>query len=436
MTDIDSFTEENDFEKENFWKRIKDPEVRYHLLLDWSVMCMNMLAWFGLYQFIYLYNHEGQPGGILMAAVILIYYSIIYGVRCKRKSLWLLLFIHILLYIPVLFYGVRGQGEIEIPVGFLLVMLSVCLIASIQYHRQGERYYDYENKWHLVLEVLILYFWGVFCHQEGFRMAGLFLALAFLLLHLWCSYLKRFLAFLDENGTISKVTVTSIFNQSKKVIMGLLTIVCFLILLSMFLQADDVFQFFKDSFLRLIQKIAEGIQNFFRWIHSFRNPSLEKTVAEEATEQIQQPQEYSEAGDNLFLVIMGGLVFLSFLVWGIRENFLEWQQARQNKQKPSAKKLLIPDRVTVIQESEEKPWEKLVKKIFRSNQEKVRYLFKKRVRKSLQKNIRQTETANALKRRVKEKGTDIHALTELYQVARYGDREIEAEEIRKVKKND
>lgn len=434
MGDIDRFTRENDFEKENFWKGIKEPKDRYHLLLDWSIMCMNMLAWFGIYQFIYLYNHEGQPGGIFMAAVILAYYSVIYGIRCKIKSLWLILGLHGLLYVPVVFYGVRGKGEVEAAVGFLLVMLSVCLIASIQYHRCEERYYEYENKWYLILEVLILYFWGVFCHQEGFRSAGMLLALEFLLLHLWCCYLKRFLVFLEENGQVSKVTITSVFDQSKKVILYFLLFTGVLILLSMFLQADGIFQIFRDWFLLLIQKIAEGIRDFFGWLHGLRNPAAEKTVAEKTAEQILPSQGGKEPGDNLFFVIMGGIIFLSLLVLGIREIILEWQQARRNKRKPSAKKLWIPDTVTVIQESEEKPWEKLLKGIFRNNQERVRYLFKKRVRKSLKKDIRQTETANALRKRVQEAGTDIQGLTELYQVARYGNREIEAEEIRKVKK--
>ena len=73
-------------------------------------------------------------------------------------------------------------------------------------------------------------------------------------------------------------------------------------------------------------------------------------------------------------------------------------------------------------EEEDSFWTKLKRKVFRTNREKVRHLFRRRIVNSLQDKVRSTDTARQLAHKAEDAGTmSLTALTGLYEEARYSE---------------
>ena len=80
-------------------------------------------------------------------------------------------------------------------------------------------------------------------------------------------------------------------------------------------------------------------------------------------------------------------------------------------------------------EEEDSFWTKLKRKVFRTNREKVRHLFRRRIVNSLQDKVRSTDTARQLAHKAEDAGTmSLTALTGLYEEARYSEHEITNEQ--------
>ena len=91
-------------------------------------------------------------------------------------------------------------------------------------------------------------------------------------------------------------------------------------------------------------------------------------------------------------------------------------------------KLMIPDEIVEVEE-EDSFWTKLKRKVFRTNREKVRHLFRRRIVNSLQDKVRSTDTARQLAHKAEDAGTmSLTALTGLYEEARYSEHEITNEQ--------
>ena len=85
---------------------------------------------------------------------------------------------------------------------------------------------------------------------------------------------------------------------------------------------------------------------------------------------------------------------------------------------------MIPDEIVEVEE-EDSFWTKLKRKVFRTNREKVRHLFRRRIVNSLQDKVRSTDTARQLAHKAEDAGTmSLTALTGLYEEARYSEHEI------------
>ena len=85
-------------------------------------------------------------------------------------------------------------------------------------------------------------------------------------------------------------------------------------------------------------------------------------------------------------------------------------------------------------EEEDSFWTKLKRKVFRTNREKVRHLFRRRIVNSLQDKVRSTDTARQLAHKAEDAGTmSLTALTGLYEEARYSEHEITNEQWKSIR---
>lgn len=96
-------------------------------------------------------------------------------------------------------------------------------------------------------------------------------------------------------------------------------------------------------------------------------------------------------------------------------------------------KLMIPDEIVEVEE-EDSFWTKLKRKVFRTNREKVRHLFRRRIVNSLQDKVRSTDTARQLAHKAEDAGAmSFTALTGLYEEARYSEHEITNEQWKSIR---
>lgn len=410
-------------------------KTKYHFYLDISVCLMEMFAWLGIFLAVQIKLENADSFDYWLGLGIPVVYVVVYLLREKVKNLWWLLSGHALLYM-VVFFLLLPSPQIQKEVStFLLALITGCLIGSIDYYRFDRSFLEYRIKWYFILEVLFLFFWGLFTKNESIKWIGVFLGVIFLVFHMWCTYLDSLNIYLDEKESMNNVPVREIFKNSFSVVSVLLF--CLTIALLFLVTINQ------NGFLDLLKKyIMLGIKKIL-WliglvVQFFANFSVmgDTMGGDEVKDELIMSPPANTVDVHIWWMEIGGLIIISvLLLFGLREFYL-WIKKRTKKKITIRKSLLIPDEIEAVDEQEEGTLGKLLKKVFRSNQEKVRYLFKSRVKKGLGQKIRESKTSEELRDDVLKQGQiDIGNLTELYQIARYSQREITREQIREVKKN-
>lgn len=435
LADVDKFTEENDFTDHAIKREWKNPGTRYRVLEDLSVLLMEIIGWTGIYLAVLCYT--GQTENVPGLLCLPVFYAVSYAVRRLVSVLWGVILGHLILCLPI--FGIMARSSQiapEVTTVYLAVALG-CLIGSILHYRRGQEYICYTGKWYLAVEVVVIFFWGVFTKNTDIKNIGMIVGIVLILLHMWCSYLERMNDYLTERGEISNLSKFLIFDGSTRMVMWLLLVTFLCMLTAFYFQNDGLFEPIKEYVLYAIRKMIHWITAVVRWVESLWGDNKVSDLFEAGDEEEKLKKKASSAVFvHPVIMVIGAIPYIILFAFGIRE-LVRWLKRRKKKQEGIwGRKLEYPDEIEeLVQAESESFWEKWKRRIFRTNQEKVRYLFKVRVKRGLRDAIKDSQTARALGEQVQnENGLSMEPLTDLYEVARYSEGEITAEELKSVRK--
>lgn len=438
LADLDKFTEENDFTDHALKRAWKDPSTRYHILEDMSVLLMELVGWLGIYLSVLYYIGQTETEDVLGLLALPVFYAVSYAVRRLVTALWGVLLGHALLALPVIGIMARSaQIAPEITTFYLAVVIG-CFIGAIAHYRRGQVYMSYTGKWYLAIEVVVIFFWGVFTKNTELKNIGMIFGIVLILFHMWCSYLERMNDYLAERGAISNLSKHLIFDGSTRMVTRLLLLIFVCMLAAFYFQNDGLFAPIKDYVLFAIRKMLLWIAAVVRWVKNLWGDNrVSDTSSVGDMEENFVTMDSTVLLDHPIMAVLGAIPYLVLLAFAIRE-FMRWLKRRKQKMEGVwGRKLEVPDEIEELGQAEtESFWEKWKQRIFRTNQEKVRFLFKLRVKRGLRDAIRASATARALGEQVQEEnGVSMEPLTDLYEAARYSEREITAAEIKSARKS-
>lgn len=395
---------------------------------------MGGFAWLGVYFFLDRYLHEETQlwFGVFWICVIDL---VVAGLRHFCHKLPLLLAGHIVLYGITILFAHETMYLKEERTIFCLLMLTGCMIGTIQLWRMGFGPMVYSIPWHLILEVLVLYFYGVYLGDSAYQTMAFVLTVIFLVGHFWCLYLQGMNHYLDQNMELEGIPRSSILRINTRVVAGILLMFFLIVLIAGMFQFDQFFGqiggWIAGFFKMLILGIQYVVHTVQRWNHAGEggNPDYGGTdmaIAMPETEPMDSDDGsigYAAMGMLICLLVFFYLVHRLVRAFDDKDN-RDWKRPDYGGYQR------LDDQVESLKTERKKRF-----RLFRTNREKIRYQYKRRIKKWLKGHIPQGNTAWELTelvlRQQEEEGME--KLTELYDVARYGEREITLEEVRKVK---
>ena len=431
MTDMDRFTEQNDLKTTKLQKLWRSPEQRYRYLEDFFVLLMEMIGWCGIYMAVLLYTKRTATEDILGMLTVPFLYGFTYalqrmellvqrnvdtrtnGAKYQEYTGAIILIMGHLLEI-IFLYGLLGRSA-QMAKDITVLYMSIVLwnmAVSIKWWRIHREHFSYTGKWYLAVEVVFIFLLGTFLENPRFRLLAVILGAVLLMLHMWCGYLERLNDYLREQSDASDSTKHMIFDGSSKMVVRVLGVFLLGVLFAIAL---------RDALVHFIASL---------WKVSPENVADQ---AEEITETVAPAVTDLSQFDHPIVLLLGALPFIILLGLAAKELFLKLFRRQEKITAAQSPKLMIPDEIVEVEE-EDSFWTKLKRKVFRTNREKVRHLFRRRIVNSLQDKVRSTDTARQLAHKAEDAGTmSLTALTGLYEEARYSEHEITNEQWKSIR---
>lgn len=403
-----------------------------HFLQDFSIILLHDFLWLGMYFFLEMYLTEKCQiwFGVLWVAAI---HAVVILMRHFCHKLPYLLLGHGALYGFVILFARWSDYLKEAEAIFCLLMLTGCLIESIQKWRTGFVPSEYYVRWYFFPEPFILYFYGLYVNLWVYRTVAVILAIILLLGHFWCLYLQGMNDYLDQNLDTEKIPRSSILRMNTKVIVRILLV--FLAVFIAFAALHFDFDFssighFWASFFRMFISVLQGLIHAFTWWKHSGTDSFDDSL-EEALQPTAAPDVGKDDGsETFFILVVISLPIFFYLVYRVAHAFDD-RDDRKWIPPEFGSHLRGDDQVEDLGKKERRLFH-----LFRTNREKIRYQFKKRVKKRMKGSIPKSYTAWDFHREIQKKQADenMTVLTDLYDVARYGEREITSAEVKKCTK--
>lgn len=404
-----------------------------HLLQDVSIWMIRSCACLGVYFFLdrYIQKETQLFFGIFWICVVSLFTGLL---RHFCHKLPLLLLCHGIFYALVFLCARETAYLKEERTIFCLFLLTVALIGSIQTWRIGFAHTIYFFPWYLILEILILYFYGAYRKDPAYQVMAFTLMVVLIIGHFWCTYLQGMNDYLDQNKSLEGIPSDRIFRTNTQMIVFILLALLLIMILSGALHFEQFSGQIGGHIAAFIRMLLLGIQSLIHALRWWNHGEISQEPMEGNLPTVTHIPEAT--GDDLdtstvlpTLIVCLGIFF--YLVYRLAKAFDDrddhiWIRPDYDGFQGT------DDQVESIQGEEKQRFH-----LFRSNREKVRYYFKKRVKKTMRGHIPVGNTVWELTeeiQRQEEKETGLQPLTSLYDVARYGKREITKEEIRKMKK--
>lgn len=416
--------------KQREWSR--DYYEGIHLLQDVSIWVIQGFAWLGVYFFLDRYIQEETQlfFGVFWICVLSIFAVLL---RHFCHKLPLLLAGYGICY-GIILLCARETGYLkEERTIFCLLLLTGTLFSSIQAWRTGFGHMVYSFPWYFIPEIIIIYFYGMYRSDPAYQIMAFTLLAVFVLGHFWCLYLQGMNDYLDQNRELEGMPGGRIFQTNTHLVVSILSGLLLVMILVGAMQFDRFSGQVGGQIAAFFRMLLQGIQALVHALQWWNRGEVPMEPYEN-----QQPlatHAPDAAGDALdtstvLPVLLVSLLIFFYLVYRLAKAFddrddHEWSRPDFRGYQGA------DDQVESIQE------EKQRFHLFRTNREKVRHYFKRRVKKTLRGHIPAGNTAWELTeelQRQEDSGKGLVPLTELYDVARYGAREITAEEVRKIGK--
>lgn len=290
----------------------------------------------------------------------------------------------------------------------------------------------YTTKWYLLVEIFALYLYGLYRGDMSLRTDALLMGILCIIGHFWCLYLQGMNDHLKQLEGLEQVPEKSMVSINTGVILRILAVLFVLLLLAELIQFDQALEWLGNRLGRVILAVLLAVRRLLLYLQQFFHSSASSGAdASAEPAPTYTPELYGHEEGSGYIV---GLSVFSIVVIVVF-----YQMLRREKNQPGLQPGERPDfhyhgnGEDLVEELRE---EKLpVLPFFRNNREKIRYRFKRRVRHHYKRNVPNTSTAWELNRAMqcRQPGTSLDELTGWYEVARYSQREISDQELKKIK---
>ncbi len=412
---------------------VEDYYKKIHRLQDFSILLLHSFLFLGVYFFLEMYvNKKCQiwTGIFWIVSINLI----VLLMRHFCHKLFLLLLGHGLLYAVFILFAYKTQYPGKAGTVFCLLVLTACLMESIARWKADFAPSVYYVRWYFFPLPFVLSFYGLYSREDAYQTAAFVLAVALLMGHFWCLYLQGMNDYMDQHMDEEKIPRSSILRMNTKVVLWILAGFLLVLLSAAAFQFDLGFSAMGRFLAGFFRMLILGMQQFIHavswWNHSDRE------APERLMEEAVRTAEPSASGEgdvsNLYVAlgVMVCLVIFFYMVYRLAHAFDD----RDNRKwipPEFGGRLRTDDQIEDLRGKEGMRFH-----FFRTNREKIRYQFKKRVKKNIKGTIPKAYTAWELNGEVQKKRADesMTALTGLYNVARYGEREITSAEVKQFRR--
>ena len=432
--------------------------IRVHRVKDWSVIAMEMLGWLAGYALMDAFLGQYMEFGYAVLWIVLLY-AATGALQTLSQGPVLLTLGHAVLCVLILVQTRRTDRLIEEWTIFCLLLVVTRFLQGFCRWKQGAEEVCYSVKWQLLLLVFSIYGYGLYADSVLYRSLGCGFGILFVLLHFWCTYLQGLNDYLDEHAQLSNVPVESIFRQNTNMVLWLLGVLFVCLVGAEWLQFDQGFAWLGNLLVRGIRQVIAFFRYLSALVRHFNHPD---TPVPELETPVGENWDSAGAQEDTpgFFWVISLVVFLGMLYLIVQ--FLKdvYKKTELQGERPQFGGYIRKDDVVEVYEENE---EKRRFLLFRNNRQKVRYRFKKMVKRSFPEHVPQGDTARELgericqsaengkseeeggsksenvrsrNRRRKEPETgNVSILTQLYDIARYSRREITEQDMKRLRRN-
>lgn len=156
---------------------------------------------------------------------------------------------------------------------------------------------EYEIQLHFFLEPILLYMYGALAGNIASKKGAIVLAIAFLLLHFWSSYLKGIAKHLFQSILLSDGEKAIIYDGTRRLVLGLLVVLFLALCFVAMFQYDELFLRIGRAIFAVLGFLYNQLMRFFAYIDSllFKKPIQSgwmdgtNTLMEEMLEALASP---------------------------------------------------------------------------------------------------------------------------------------------------
>lgn len=415
---------------------------RIQLIKELSVRICWMIFYLGAFIFLddAMKNKEPLYSGIVWIVIMSILSGAIYYFV---KNIPLVIISYLLLLSSILFVAAVPMKMSNCMLIVLISMLFFNMMSNVLACKNDHVVRVYSLNVVYIFLPIIYEIYAIYNKDERFYILGFVFGVIIIVGHLWCTYAQEINSFMGGNLNLSGMPRADIYKLNTKIISIIITI--FVVISGfMFLLRYTPILMMVGKFIGT--PIQAGVGQLVKAKRSLAR--LMNSSVDIETEQVDTDETPAYEVDETFMNVCGIITCLILLTVVIL-----WLISLFTRKKGPKRKLNIvfSDREDVVEDIV--PVKKAKRHLFKDNNEKVRYRFKKWIKKSLKPHVPASKTASELSEiAIRNSFTDIKAtsledlsevrvvenedtirnekLASLYDIARYSNRMLTDEELK------
>lgn len=351
----------------------------------------------------------------------------------RHSKIWLMLSMFVMhglgwcgVYRFLCFVLEPGKMLSYIGIGILIFFLVDCIL------RWQEVFWPlvYHTKWYLLLEAFALYLYSIFRKDIPLETDALFMGLLVIVGHFWCLYLQGVHDYLETHAELKHVPGESMLRINTRVILGLLGVLTIFLFLALLPQFDQAMGWLAARFGRAVTSVILAIRHIVQLLEKIFHITPGGPEEEPEQPSAAYIPEMTDSEEGLGYI-------LGISVFSIVMIVVFWRMLRKAKLQADLMPGPRPDfhyhgsEEDIVEDIEEERLPFLP--IFRNNRERIRYRFRRRVKRHYKKNVPPVRTSWEFNREMQQDRNEpgLDALTDLYDIARYSKREILDSDLKK-----
>lgn len=396
----------------------------------------NLLTFFIEFLVFYISIFEGmillKHDSFIFPFIILPFLIASYFMRKFINNIIAFLISHILLYCVCLFLPLDTSEKT-----LIILSLTIITILDFKFWSKHSLVKDFVNSPNIFFEsfFIIVLIHGTIVNSKEIIILSYVLGLLFLLLKFITNYLDNLEVYIARNSDVKNVPIKQLIGLNSSIFF---IIIFFIFILLAIVKILNLEKYLYAPFEPILSFLKIALAALFKYLFSIAsdssNPSFsqaEETIPIETSTALGGNSVVTQILETLFNIFVFLLVlFFCYLAIKIIYYYLK-NNFSKNNIKTDKIEYLNSEKII---DNEEKITSKISLKP-KNNNEKIRKIFYKRVRKNKKLNINNKLTAKEISNKIsKNDNVSLEELTTLYEKARYSNIDCSNEDVEKAKK--